>query len=271
MVNIRLGGVPEHFNMPLHYALEQNLFLENNINLDWVDFPGGTGAMANALKANEIDMALMLTEGAIADIENGAQNTILGFYVMSPLIWGIHVAANSSISLENEVFGNRYAISRKGSGSHLMAMVHAFQNGQKIDEKQLVIVHNLEGAIKSLIQNESDIFFWEKFMTAKYVQNDVLRRIGEFPTPWPCFVLVVKNDFFAQESDAISNLIAAIENVLQNFKKVPNINKAIAQKYKLELYLVDEWIQSVQWASKINADKVEIGNVKRMLTNFGII
>ncbi len=79
MKTIRIGGVPEHFNMPWHYAIENKLFTVEGINLEWTDFPGGTGSMANALKNNDLDMAVMLTEGAIVDIENGANNSILGF------------------------------------------------------------------------------------------------------------------------------------------------------------------------------------------------
>jgi ABC-type nitrate/sulfonate/bicarbonate transport system substrate-binding protein len=35
MLNIRVGGVPEHFNLPWHLALENGLFESENINVEW--------------------------------------------------------------------------------------------------------------------------------------------------------------------------------------------------------------------------------------------
>lgn len=55
MKNIRIGGVPEHFNLPWHLALEEGLFLKAGVSVEWIDFPEGTGAMNKALRAKEID------------------------------------------------------------------------------------------------------------------------------------------------------------------------------------------------------------------------
>ena len=57
MKNIRVGGVPEHFNLPWHLAMENKDFEEQGIKLTWRDFPDGTGAMCRALRDNEIDVS----------------------------------------------------------------------------------------------------------------------------------------------------------------------------------------------------------------------
>ena len=93
MTTLRVGGVPEHFNLPIHLCIEEGLFAEKGIHVEWVEFPGGTGAMNSALRNDEIDVAIILTEGIIKDIANGNPSKIIQNYVSSPLHWGIHVAA----------------------------------------------------------------------------------------------------------------------------------------------------------------------------------
>jgi sulfonate transport system substrate-binding protein len=42
---LRVGGVPEHFNLPWHLAIERGLFTKNGVEVEWTDIPNGTGAM----------------------------------------------------------------------------------------------------------------------------------------------------------------------------------------------------------------------------------
>ncbi|HEX8548199.1 MAG TPA: ABC transporter substrate-binding protein, partial [Cytophagaceae bacterium] len=72
MTTIRIGGVPEHFNLPWHLAMEEGLFSKLGLNLSWKDYPAGTGAMCKDLRNDELDLAIVLTEGIVADIINGS-------------------------------------------------------------------------------------------------------------------------------------------------------------------------------------------------------
>ncbi len=57
MKTIKVGGVPEHFNLPWHLCIEEKLFEDKDLNVIWKDFPGGTGEMNKALRSGEIDVA----------------------------------------------------------------------------------------------------------------------------------------------------------------------------------------------------------------------
>ena len=52
---VRVGGVPEHFNLPWRLAIENGAFADLDVSVEWTDFPGGTGAIMNALAAGDID------------------------------------------------------------------------------------------------------------------------------------------------------------------------------------------------------------------------
>jgi TRAP-type uncharacterized transport system substrate-binding protein len=75
------------------------------------------------LRDGETDIAV-ITEG-IVKISLLEMSKIVQVYVQSPLIWGIHVAANSKYKTVSDLEDTKVAISRQGSGSQLMAYVNA--------------------------------------------------------------------------------------------------------------------------------------------------
>ena len=76
-VTIRLGGVPEHFNLPIHLAVESKQFESRGVKIEWTTFRGGTGEMAQALRNGEVDACIVLTEGIITEIINGNPSKII--------------------------------------------------------------------------------------------------------------------------------------------------------------------------------------------------
>ena len=268
---IRLGGVPEHFNMPWIYAIENNLFEKEGISVEWTDYPAGTGAMVKDLRSDILDGAVVLTEGMIADIINGNDCRIVKWHVTSPLVWGIHTGAGNELNDLSNIQGKKYAISRFGSGSHLMAFVDARQRNIEIQEEQFIVVNNLAGAEKSLSANETDLFMWEKFMTKPLVDKGVFKRIGECPTPWPSFLIAFKKDFLAQNKEAIRKLLHVINSVTRNFKNQPDIINSIAKKYSLQPIDVAAWLNAVEWSSDNNMKEEEIQKVVNTLYELNII
>ena len=96
-LGLKIGGVPEHFNLPWRLAIEEGKFLEIGLNLHWSDMSGGTGQMIRGLETGSIDIAVLLTEGITKSILQGLDAKILEVYVVSPLNWGIHVPNKGTI------------------------------------------------------------------------------------------------------------------------------------------------------------------------------
>ena len=158
---IRIAGVPEHFNLPWHLALEEGAFISRGIDLVWTEVPEGTGKMAGMLKAGETDLAVILTEGFVRAVSAGTPAVIAQEYIASPLLWGIHVAHASPYREEEGLQGKTAAISRLGSGSHLMAFVHAREKEWPLEDLAFEVVHTLEGAVEALTAGNADYFMWE--------------------------------------------------------------------------------------------------------------
>lgn len=247
-VKIRLGGVPEHFNLPIHLAKENDVFSSRGVDLEWKDFGGGTGQMTKALRNNEVDACILLTEGMIKDIIKGNPSKIISEYVTTPLTWGIHTGVNNKLVNYRDIFDKQYAISRFGSGSHLMAIVDADSKGYRLDKEQFTIIKDINGALPSLDQLETDVFYWEKYTTKPYVDAGKLRRIGEYNTPWPCFVIAATDKILKEHPDSIVRMLRTIHDECDQFMHNENIIPEVSKRYNQQLKDVERWYNSTEWA-----------------------
>ena len=271
MKQINIGGVPEHFNLAWYLGLKNGDYKEANINLRWHDYFGGTGEMCKGLRNGDIDMAVILTEGIVKDIIAGNPSKIVQTFVKSPLNWGIHVANDSKYQTIEELKGSKGAISRYGSGSHLMAYVNA-ENNQWDLEKDLnfEVIKNLDGAVKGLTEGKADYFMWEKFTTKPLVDNGTFRRIGNLPTPWPCFVIAVREEFLKTNLDDIKTILDIVNGTTEEFKQIPSIDRTIANRYEQELEDVQEWLSLTEWSQE-NISKSTLNKVQNKLLELNII
>lgn len=245
---IRIGGVPEHFNLPIHLANERGAFAERGIQIEWTTFKGGTGQMTKALREGEVDVCVLLTEGIINDIIAGNPSKIISNYVTSPLTWGVHTAVDNPLDNYQDIFDKQYGISRFGSGSHLMAIVDANSKDQQIDPAQFTVIKNLEGALSSLAEHKTDVFYWEKYTTKPYVNDQQLKRIGEFLTPWPCFVIAATDKILEEQPENIIRLLRTIHDACDAFMQDDMAIEMVSERYGLRLKDTARWYHSTEWA-----------------------
>ncbi|MDI1232983.1 MAG: ABC transporter substrate-binding protein [bacterium] len=268
---IRMGGVPEHFNFPWQLAQDYGFFTKENIDFKWSFYNAGTGAMVKALEAGELDMAILLTEGAVSAIIKGLQAKIVKQYITSPLIWGIHTGNHSGLENIGACEGKKYAISRFGSGSHLMAMIDAEVRNKKIEEQDFVLVENMPGAIQSLEANLSQVFFWEKYTTKPNVDSGLLNRIGEFITPWSCFQIVASNQILEQHPEKVEAILKTINFTCKQFMTADNSIDMILANFDMKPEDALAWFYSTEWNTDYNVSEKMLENVMYSLKKIGNI
>jgi len=270
MKTIKIAGVPEHFNLPWHLCIENGEFEEAGIDLQWTDVPEGTGKMCQMLRDGTTDIAVILTEGMLKDIINGNDSSIVQVYVQSPLIWGIHVDGKSTIQSLSELENGTIAISRMGSGSHLMAIVNAQNQGWHIEHLNFEIVNTIDGAEEALANHKADYFMWERFMTKPLVDKGIFKRIADCPTPWPCFVIAVRNEVLQNNPETIQLILEIINATTEEFKYIPSIDRTLASRYHLKLEDIQEWLSLTQWSQK-NLDEKTLNKVQNQLFDLSLI
>ncbi|MCX6172171.1 MAG: substrate-binding domain-containing protein [Flavobacterium sp.] len=270
MKTVKIVGVPEHFNLPWHMCIDNGEFEQVGIDLQWKDIPEGTGKMCQMLRDGETDIAVILTEGIVKDIVGGNPSSIVQVYVESPLIWGIHVDANSKYQTLVDLENTKVAISRYGSGSHLMAYVNAQNQNWNTDNLQFEIVNTIDGAVEALSNGIADYFMWERFMTKPLVDKGIFRRVADCPTPWPCFVIAVRNEFLEQNKQTTSLILDIINNTTTEFKDIPSIDRTLASKYLQQLEDIEEWLSLTKWSQKTLDEKV-LNKIQNQLLDLKII
>jgi len=270
MKTIKIAGVPEHFNLPWHLCIENEEFEAQDIDLQWTDVPEGTGKLCQMLRNGETDIAVILTEGIIKDIVSGNPSKIVQVYVQSPLIWGIHVGAASKYKTLSDLQGTKAAISRIGSGSQLMAYVNAHNQGWKTEDLQFEIINTIDGAVEALTAGTADYFMWERFMTKPLVDKGIFRRIGDCPTPWPCFVIAVRNEVLETQPEIIKTILDIINQTTEEFKEIPSIDKTLSSRYNQKIEDIQEWLSLTEWSQK-SLDNKTLNNVQNQLLELSII
>ncbi|HMI06103.1 MAG TPA: substrate-binding domain-containing protein [Flavobacterium sp.] len=270
MKTIKIAGVPEHFNLPWHLCIENDEFGVEGIDLQWTDIPEGTGKLCQMLRSGETDIAVILTEGIVKDIIAGNPSKIVQVYVESPLIWGIHVAANSKYKTLSELENTKVAISRIGSGSQLMAYVNAGNEGWNTEKLQFEIVNTIDGAVEALANGTADYFMWERFMTKPLVDNGTFRRIADCPTPWPCFVIAVRDEILEKHPGTIKRILEIINQTTSEFKEIPSIDRTLASKYNQKPEDIREWLSLTKWSQKSLTENM-LNKVQNQLFDLSVI
>ena len=265
---IRLGGVPEHFNLPWRLALESGAL--GAVDATWTDQPGGTGQMVTALADGELDVVSILTEGTVAAIDRGLAATIIGVYVESPLQWGVHVPAGSDLVELDDCAGQRVAISRRLSGSHLMAFVQAERHGWTLTEEQLVTVGDLDGARAAFAAGDAAVFLWDRYMTQPLVDAGEFRRVGIEPTPWPSFVIAARTEALLGRTAEVGAVVDAVVAEATMLHSRPDRIDLITDRYGLDVATAEAWFDTTVFAPRAAVDPAMLAGCAAVLHRVGI-
>jgi sulfonate transport system substrate-binding protein len=246
-IGLRVGGVPEHFNLPWRLAIEQSDFKNIGLDLHWSDMTGGTGQMIRGLETGSIDVAVLLTEGITKSILQGLDAKILKVYVTSSLHWGIHVPFDSTIRTEKDLENKTFAISREGSGSHLMSYVLADQQNWDASKLNFNVVGDIYGGLWSLKHNEAQAFLWEKYTTRPHVKQEKCRYIGEVVTPWPCFVIAARKEILDAHPTLLHTMCEVVNKKAKLVKDYPSTSEELSWRYSLEENEAKKWLSETEW------------------------
>ena len=268
---LRITGVPEHFNLPWKKVVASQPFLEDGIRLEWVDESRGSGQMNKSLRNDETDIAIVLTESFLQDFENGNPSKILGYHVVSPLIWGIHIDGKCKVSKLDEIKSPTFLISRMGSGSQLMSYVLAKRENWSKEDLEFKVIGNLPGALEAMNSDSPDLFLWEKYTTKPWVDSGEMKRIGEVPSPWPCFVIVATDKASSAFGEKLFQLRDLIYKESEKLKNSKTTAQEIAEIYDLKFEDVEQWLKQTTWAISNEISISQLKDAMAEMIELGIL
>ncbi|MCH6199999.1 ABC transporter substrate-binding protein [Aquiflexum sp. LQ15W] len=271
MKKISITGVPEHFNFPWLQVIEKQPFLNQGILLEWHNEPKGSGEMNRSLRKGETDIAVVLTESFVKDKIEGNPALMVGYHVESPLVWGIHGSGKSTVVDISQLGHGEFVISRYGSGSHLMAFLLAKREGWDLDNLDFEVVGDLDGAKEALQDEIHKLFLWEKYTTKPLVDIGVFKRIGEIPTPWPCFVMVANPNILEKHPEIVGRLRELVYNQsMENIQK-PDFPYVLSEKYKINIEDIKSWLSQTRWAKNGRISIKTLKETMEILKNLNLI
>lgn len=260
MTKLRIGYVPEHFSTPLAFAQKHY-----GLDADLISCPLGTGDLSSRLKAKseerKLDVAIGLTEGFVADLGKTkaagyeAGYGLVGTYVQSPLCWAISTGPErQEIKSVQDLKGKKVGVSRIGSGSYVMSYVLAdkqqwLESKPHKDPFEMKAIGDFAALRKSVQEKETDFFMWEHFTTKRWWDNGELKRVGEIYTPWPSWVIAVRDT--ADES-ALQDMLEKINLGVKHYKE--NEAEAIEYITSTMYYSKDdtrEWMKTVEFPEDV--------------------
>lgn len=247
MTPIRIAGVPEPYNLPWHLAMEKGAFAAAGFDVQWHTVPEGSGRMCQMLRDGELDMAVLVTEAAVRDRMNGGPHRIVSTFVDSPLPWGVHVPERSNLHVPEDLIHVPFAISRLGSGSHLMAMLHASKLGWRPSDSDFIIVHNMEGAAERMRSGEPMVFLWEKFVTSRYVDSGVMRKVDEIQGDWPGFVIVGREGFVQRSVSTLDLVLHVLRAEVRSLVIDDRTSAQVMAHAGFGAGLATAWLRTVRW------------------------
>jgi len=254
MARISIGGVPEHYNLPWQLAAERDIFSSAGLDISWTVYAGGTGAMTAALNAGELDLAILLTEGFISAVHHGLRARLAKVYIETPLPWGIYAGVDSMHTEVNFSLPNKFAVSRLGSGSHLMPSIHALDCGTQLKDEQFDVVNSLPGAAERLKAGVSNFFYWEQYMARPFVQSGHFRQVGKFAAPWSSFLVVMSEDALEKKKESVLRLLQIMAEECIRFKQDNASVIHLSKRFEMTISEAREWLQYNQWNLGLEVD-----------------
>jgi ABC-type nitrate/sulfonate/bicarbonate transport system substrate-binding protein len=269
---LRVGGVPEHFNLPWRLAVERGLFRARGLEVEFVEQPLGTAQMVAALQRGELDVAAALTEGLVAAIATGAPLRIFASYVQTPLRWAVAVGASARARSLADLRGARFGVSRLGSGSHLMAALLAEREGWLgAAAPRFVECGDFAALRKAAAAGEVDAFLWELFMCKPAAARGELRFVGELPSPWPCFMLAAPRALAQVRANELRALVAALAEAAAAFRAEAGgaSLELLVREFRLSRADAAEWLAAHRIAPALAARRADLAAALAAMRRFG--
>ncbi|KAF8802467.1 hypothetical protein BYT27DRAFT_7341355 [Phlegmacium glaucopus] len=243
---LRVGYVREHFSSPLLQFAETDA----GQTFTLVECPSGTGQLISRLAADEIDIAIALTDPLISGIAKGSKAyKLIGSFVSTPLNWAVITGKDTIYKEISDLKGTTLGISRPGSGSQTMAYVMALQQGWPTVDLKFQVNNDIHGLLNSVNDGSTSAFMWEWFTTKPFVDAGEARFIGSVPTPWPSWLIAGHPN--RASPDATSLFLAKLSDYVVAFNSEESRATKdvvfIQEKFGYPKKDIEAWLKTVSY------------------------
>ena len=108
-------------------------------------------------------------------------------------------------------------------------------------------------------------------MTKPLVDKGIFNRLDVCLTPWPSFVLAIREEIIEQNRDKIKNLMHTINDYCKNWMINPNAIALTSERFSLEYNDIEEWFATTKWSTNNLVIKKDFDMVVDTLFRLGLV
>ncbi|EWC45015.1 hypothetical protein DRE_06295 [Drechslerella stenobrocha 248] len=233
---LRVGYVPEHFSTPLHLAQLHGQY--GGTTISFHPYPSGTGHMIQSLRADEIDVAIGLTEGWIAGIKG-------------PLKADWYKVIGQTAAIMSFVL----ALQQHG-------WIAGAAGGQPPFE--FVVLDNFKNLRDAVNSGAADAFMWEHFTSKKFYDTGEIKRIGEIYTPWPSWLITARSALVEARDPRLGSFLDGVNWGIAHFRANPEQSiEWITANLEYSEEDAKEWRKGVRFVDDVK--RVDLGIVEKVI------
>jgi hypothetical protein len=90
-------------------------------------------------------------------------------------------------------------------------------------------------------------------------------------TPWPCFVIAVREEFLEKHSDLIDQMCRVVNASAEKLKNDPNAADVFSWRYNIPLEQTKMWLSDTEWNEHEGIRKEELEGVVNTLKELSLI
>ena len=114
-------------------------------------------------------------------------------------------------------------------------------------------------------------FLWEKYTTYPFCEQEKCRYIDEVVTPWPCFVIAVRNEVYEKNADLLDQMCQVINKTAEEVKLNPETADSISWRYNLPIEQTKSWLADVDWNYKGDSYPEAFADIVKYLLKLNLI
>lgn len=171
--------------------------------------------------------------------------------------WAVSTGRDSKHESINTLRDTTAALSRYGSGCHVMAFVLADQQqwlseNQNKDEEKAPFAfkefYNFKAMRDAVNDDTADYFMWEKFTTKPYHDSGEVKSIGEITPSWPAFLFAAHTDLLKENIEGLKKVLSVIQTATTEFRQDEDTaTKSIVDSFEYQKEDVSAWLKTVRY------------------------
>eukprot|EP01027_Heterolobosea_sp_BB2_P009442 GEZU01013912.1.p1 GENE.GEZU01013912.1~~GEZU01013912.1.p1 ORF type:complete len:193 (+),score=41.31 GEZU01013912.1:500-1078(+) len=136
------------------------------------------------------------------------------------------------------------------------------------------VIGGFEDLRKAIKDHTIDCFMWERFMLKPYVDRGELKYAGSIMTPWPCFMIAVRNDILetAADRNEVNRLLLSIHECFDEFDRdKEDAIRRVSEVCHLQKDDAERWVSTVKFSKDGALDLNMLQNTMDVLVRCGVL